>query len=239
MANYDWTEYRGRSWENRYPDGVRGLDAWRQQVFQGGAPSRLIEERGRSAMRLPKPCLFVSHRQTDDEEAKRIAYLACQEGFDYWLDVLDPTLTAPAFNSVPGASTPSQTAAAIAAIVEMALLNSTHVMAVMTVNTKGSQWVPYEYGRVRDPVPITLRLHAGSTNRSWPQQCRNTYTSGPSRDRRARSNCGYKRSGSGTVCTSRRDQGRGIGQYRGRFELRLLKAQCLDTNSLSKNNSKV
>jgi hypothetical protein len=155
MANYDWTEYRERTWDNRFPEGVRGLAAWRQQIFQEGPPNRLIEERGRSTTRLSKPCLFVSHRQADGAQAKRIAYLACQEGFDYWLDVLDPSLSLPPSMISPGASTAQQSAAVIAAVVEMALLNSTHVMAVMTVNTKGSQWVPYEYGRVRDPVPIT------------------------------------------------------------------------------------
>ena len=49
-------------------------------------------------------------------------------------------------------------AAAIAAIIEMALLNSTHVVAIMTANTKGSEWVPYEYGRVKTPqLPISLQ----------------------------------------------------------------------------------
>ena len=39
----------------------------------------------------------------------------------------------------------------------MALLNSTHVLAIVTPNTKGSEWVPYEYGRVKDPLPVTLQ----------------------------------------------------------------------------------
>ena len=43
-------------------------------------------------------------------------------------------------------------------IIEMALLNSTHVVAVMTANTRGSEWVPYEYGRVKTPqLPISLQ----------------------------------------------------------------------------------
>jgi hypothetical protein len=157
MANYDWTQYQERAWVDRFPEGVRGLAAWRQQTTLEGAPNRLIEERSRMATRLPKPCLFVSHRQVDVGQAERIAYLACQNGFDYWLDVLDPTLSLPASTIRPGAVTPQQSAAAIAAVVEMALLNATHVMAVMTANTKGSQWVPYEYGRVRDSQPITLQ----------------------------------------------------------------------------------
>jgi hypothetical protein len=39
----------------------------------------------------------------------------------------------------------------------MGLLNSTHVLAVMTPNSKGSHWIHYEYRRVRDPVPVTLQ----------------------------------------------------------------------------------
>src|SRR5262249_36624209 len=35
-----------------------------------------------------------------------------------------------------------------AAIIEMALINCTHVVALMTQRTAGSQWVPYEYGRI-------------------------------------------------------------------------------------------
>jgi hypothetical protein len=157
MANYDWTEYQARTWVNRFPEGVRGLAVWRQQLPLEGRPEMLIEERGRTTSRLPKPCVFVSHRQADVEQAKRIAYIACKEGFDYWLDVLDPTLSLPPNTISPSGPTAQQAAAAVAAVVEMGLLNSTHVMAVMTSNTKGSQWVPYEYGRVRDPVPVTLQ----------------------------------------------------------------------------------
>ncbi len=36
-----------------------------------------------------------------------------------------------------------------ACIIEMGIINSTHVLAVMTQDTKGGEWVPYEYGRVR------------------------------------------------------------------------------------------
>jgi hypothetical protein len=94
--------------------------------------------------------VFVSHRQVDDSKARRIAYLACNEGFEFWLDVLDPNLPG------VGQNTP-QSALATASIIEMALLNSTHLIAVMTVNTKGSQWVPYEYGRVKLPQVRSLQ----------------------------------------------------------------------------------
>ena len=156
MANYDWTEYQQRTWIDRFPEGVRGLDAWRQQPFEE-PPYELLEERARTTKRLPKPCLFVSHRKQDVAEAKRIAYIACQEGFDYWLDILDPTLSLPPSIIHRSGPTARQSAAAVAAVVEMGLLNSSHVMAVITPNTKGSQWLPYEYGRVKDPTPVTLQ----------------------------------------------------------------------------------
>jgi hypothetical protein len=155
MPIYDWRHYRTRPWAQRFPKWARGAKEWRAFDVVESAPSKLYEERLRIGIRPSPPCVFVSHRQADTQQALRIAYMACREGFDYWLDVLDPNLSSlPAAGSM--GATMSQTAFAVAAIIEMALLNSTHVVAVMTENTKGSMWVPYEYGRVKAPTPITL-----------------------------------------------------------------------------------
>ena len=90
--------------------------------------------------------LFVSHRQIDKDYGLRMANLANNSGFEFWLDVLDPTLAAiPALAHLP----PKQVALLTACVIEMGLINSTHVLAVMTQHTKGGEWVPYEYGRVR------------------------------------------------------------------------------------------
>jgi hypothetical protein len=160
VPSYDWREYRGRGWFERFPQNVRGYTSWRQQRFEQrfdlkAQVETLMEAREHATAGPARPCLFVSHRQADAAPATRIAYVACQEGFDYWLDVLDPTLS-----GVPGTAvgtTPEQAAAATAAIVEMALLNSSHVLAIITPNTKGSQWVPYEYGRVKSTQVTTLQ----------------------------------------------------------------------------------
>lgn len=150
MANYDWRNYTNVPWSERFPATARGSIPWRQQAsvsprdFRALA-TRMMDERQKMAAPT-RPCLFVSHRQVDVKPALRIAYLACQQGFEYWLDILDPTLTGIV------APTAEQTATATAAAIEMALLNSSHVVAVMTLNTKGSEWVPYEYGRVKAPV---------------------------------------------------------------------------------------
>jgi hypothetical protein len=159
MPSYDWREYRDASFGERFPSWAEGAEEWRVKRVISDLPSILDRERRRQRPHLARPRVFVSHRQVDIDPALRIAYLACQEGFDYWLDVLDPTLKGPLYTSV--SAPPNQgKALATAATIEMGLLNCTHVVAVVTPNTKGSQWIPYEYGRVKEPTPISLQ--AGS-----------------------------------------------------------------------------
>lgn len=156
MPNYDWREFQSRPWSLRFPDSARGAEEWRSDRGVASTLGSLFQQRLARVTKPPKPCMFVSHRRADIQQALRVAYLACQEGFDYWLDVLDPSL-----NQLPvlgvGGLPQQQRALAIAGIIEMALLNSTHVLAVITSHTKGSFWVPYEYGRVKDPVPASLQ----------------------------------------------------------------------------------
>lgn len=168
MPSYDWRQYEQLAWRQRFPDWSRGSEAWRGQSNVERIPLDLFEARSRQHTRLTSPCVFVSHRKVDVDSALRIAYLACQEGFDYWLDVLDPAL-----GGLPGAPwtpTPEMSSAAIAGIIEMGLLNSTHVVAVMTPNTKGSQWVPYEYGRVKEPTPVSPQAACWVSNTLSPSE---------------------------------------------------------------------
>jgi len=97
--------------------------------------------------------LFVSHRQANTKEALRIAWIADREGFGFWLDVLDPNIAA----LHAATMTPRQKGLAIASVIEMGLLNSTHVIAVMTKKTAGSQWVPYEYGRAKNSTVASVQ----------------------------------------------------------------------------------
>jgi hypothetical protein len=86
-----------------------------------------------------RPRVFISHRQADADCAERIAWRASQEGLDYWLDVHDPLLR------YSKAAPPM----ILAAIIEIALLNCTHVIAAHTPNSAGSKWIPYELGRAK------------------------------------------------------------------------------------------
>jgi hypothetical protein len=153
MPDYDWFAFTDRPPSERFPEWTFGYALWRE--FGRGVPEtlpRLLDDliRSRGGAKwgqeaLTCPRVFISHRQADRVRALEIAKIAEQEGFQYWLDVLEPAL-------LPGNRTHSGREASleIATIIEMALLNCTHVLAVMTPLTEGSRWVPYEYGRVKD-----------------------------------------------------------------------------------------
>jgi len=105
------------------------------------------------------PRIFVSHRQADEKHGLRIAKLATGGGFGFWLDALDPWLNA-LQNKPPGSLSKRQETFLTAGIIEIALVNCSHVIALLTPNMRGTLWVPYEYGRVKD-VPIGS-LRAGA-----------------------------------------------------------------------------
>lgn len=99
------------------------------------------------------PRLFISHRQPDTSHALRIAALAAKHSFAYWLDILDPALKSlSASPPLPAHLLPLITAC----IIEMAVLNCTHVIGCMTPLSAGSAWIPYEYGRIRDNVLVSV-----------------------------------------------------------------------------------
>ncbi len=92
------------------------------------------------------PRVFVSHRLPDGKFAEQIAWQASQAGKDYWLDLHDATLQLANRTIPPGHP---HYALIIAAIIEMALLNCTHVIATHSKNSLGSKWIPYELARAK------------------------------------------------------------------------------------------
>jgi hypothetical protein len=155
--NYDWMDYADRPPQERFPDWVIGYFLWREYLFRleslGGFETfrQAIEQqrgflRPRGALPGQGTRIFISHKQENRDEALRVGWIVNQLGHPFWLDVLNPQLA--------GAShSPCQ----IAAIIEMALLNCTHVIALITPQSDTSRWIPYEYGRVKEPSPYSLR----------------------------------------------------------------------------------
>jgi len=137
--------------------GFDGLIALRKNAGWGGTT-------------LSCPRIFVSHRQKDDQEGLRIAKIASEEGFQFWLDILDPPATWLSA-AKGGVVSPRGRQLLVAVVVEMALLNCSHVIALITPEVAGSAWIPYEYGRVKDSGSYSLQagcwLHPGFSSASW------------------------------------------------------------------------
>jgi AcrR family transcriptional regulator len=164
MPDFDWRTTQGLPLERRFPDDAIGRREWQRLVEDiaglgpAAAPERhreMLERflgrlRGSALvqrLRRPPQCrVFVSHRMVDVAVAEQIAWLAHRQGLGYWLDVHDPQLRQANASPLPS---PAQEIL-IAAIIEMGLLNATHVIAAMTINAAGSKWIPYEYGRAKD-----------------------------------------------------------------------------------------
>lgn len=121
---------------------------------------------------LPKkkcPRLFVSHRRTDKLYALRIAKLAQDNGFAYWIDVLDPNL-----HMLNNSIIPEKLKSIITAcIIEFALINCSHVLACLTEESRGSMWIPYEYGRVKKLPGISINactwIHPNLPKKDLPE----------------------------------------------------------------------
>jgi hypothetical protein len=141
--NYDSKLFSTRLMD-RFPSGIAGLDIW--QSIARDLP-RELPSFGVQKTSLRTPRLFVSYKSQDRLYATRLAYLANQEGFEYWMDIINPTL-GQANSSSQGTTT--QKAIVVASIIEVALLNSSHVIATITNRTAASKGVPYEFGRVKD-----------------------------------------------------------------------------------------
>jgi hypothetical protein len=165
MSTFDWRSATGNLLE-RFPDNVRGVEAWQAFIRRLSELMRRTDIGGHEYYGAlhgifdeyigalddvqkenpsPECCVFVSHKRCDEDLAARIAWIAVQKGFDYWLDVHDPVLPVIAGSAIPSPLRET----IVAAFVEMALLNATHLIAVHTLRSHTSLWVPYEIGRAK------------------------------------------------------------------------------------------
>ncbi len=151
--SYDSSERR--LGEFRFPDGAWGVFEWRHTLWNldelaGPEAIHPIQTRDPTS-HLRRPRVFVSHQRKDALLARRVAWVASRYGFSHWLDVLDPNLARLRGRKLD----PRQKAILMAQIIETALMNCTHVVAVLTINAKTSRWIPYEYGRVKERAVAT------------------------------------------------------------------------------------
>lgn len=91
------------------------------------------------------PVLFISYRSTDRGLANFLRHFAVSSSVNVWMDVYDPCLFAIKSSRLPS----HLESLLIAIVIEIALLNCTHLAVVHTRHTSTSVWVPYELGRVK------------------------------------------------------------------------------------------
>ncbi len=170
MASFTWVgteDLRQRYAE--VEDDMVGLDKWLdfvESIMSSEDHRGVLAEFIRVLQKLPDrilatPRLFVSHRMDDIDYGERIAWLASRKaGLDYWLDAHDPVLV---YNTYAIPKTDPRYPFIIAGIIEMALLNCTHVIAAHTpariASSKWipSQWIPYEFGRAKSRAVFSTR----------------------------------------------------------------------------------
>lgn len=95
-----------------------------------------------------KALVFVSHRQADTQAAWAIARALIEiADVDVFLDAFNPALST--------SGNPEK----VTGVIDFGLSACTHLLAVVSDNTRGSWWVPYEFGVARNrPVPCGLTL---------------------------------------------------------------------------------
>lgn len=155
MPNFFWRDVEDR-WFDRFPEWALGAGMWREfapdLVADDPRPIEALKAHRRDLPpheRLRCPRLFISHKREDVDCALQIARIAEDAGMEFWLDVTDPKLQQ-LQERRNRQMTPAEKALATAMVIEMALLNCSHVIAVLTRKTARSRWVPYEYGRVKE-----------------------------------------------------------------------------------------
>lgn len=173
MAIFDWRQRDPQNLRDRYPRDTPGFEAWnwllavladllgmssedeqRDRVLRTFDEFMVRLDRVSPPARAPAWRVFVSHQRNDVRYAERIAWLADQHGFEYWLDVHDPVLGL--INALPLPSV--MQSVLVAAIIEMALLNCTQVISVQTVHAQGSRWVPYEFSRCKRRYLVSTQV---------------------------------------------------------------------------------
>ena len=120
---------------NRYLD-VRSQYTNLHESFEKRASDR-SENFSMGSAKPSEPCIFLSHRSTDKVAVIEIGKYITSKGIDVYIDVDDPNLQQ---------AVARDDHKAITAAIELAIANSTDLLAYVTSNTVTSPWVPFEIG---------------------------------------------------------------------------------------------
>lgn len=84
-----------------------------------------------------RPCVFLSHKNEDKAECRKIAEYFENAEIDYYLDELDVALQQAASSGDPSKITES---------IKKGIRESSHMLVVVSEKTYKSHWVPFEVG---------------------------------------------------------------------------------------------
>ena len=84
-----------------------------------------------------RPCVFLSHKNEDNSACRKIAEYLKDAGVDYYLDEEDAGLQLASTENNPEKITES---------IKKGIIESTHMLVVISEKTYLSQWVPFEVG---------------------------------------------------------------------------------------------
>lgn len=88
-----------------------------------------------------RTCVFISHKSADMDAANAVAEYLISNGIDVYLDKMDTGLQK---------DTKEMNARGIVNAINKALKRSTHILVLVSDQTKESWWVPYEVGYAKN-----------------------------------------------------------------------------------------
>jgi len=100
------------------------------------------------------PCVFISHKNCDSIFAAAVGEVLNHQELNTWLDLDNDTVQA---------LWEAGEAHELAKEIEHGIQSSTHLLALVTPNTMGSWWVPFEIGQAR-ARGVSLAFLFGSEN---------------------------------------------------------------------------
>lgn len=162
----EWLDYDSGSaeWNDlvRYPTRAIGSAEWvalpdlttvapAEQVVKAMRWLRKLQSASPPSRRCPR--IFIAHLEADRLAALKMARIVSECGFHFWLDVLDSQVKR--LGALPPAV---QTSVGTSAVIEMAMLNCTHMVAI----GQTSPWIDFAFGRIRTRAAYLWQLG------SWP-----------------------------------------------------------------------
>ncbi len=104
-------------------------------------------------------CVFISHKSQDSEDAKAVADCIRSYGIDVYIDLDDQGLKL---------ASVTDDSAGIVEHIQKGLSVSTHLLALISDNTRDSWWVPYEIGYAKKANKKISSLLLGNINDEIP-----------------------------------------------------------------------